>query len=207
MRYSVTPLHRLLFPGVIWRTESDSVHLTFDDGPHPVATPAVLSLLREHNIKSTFFLIGKNAVTYPHLVSQIVSEGHQIGNHTYNHRQLIFRSTPTIRAEIRDGKEALERIAGDAIQYFRPPYGYFDYRTISIARKLRQRLVMWTIDPGDFEPVETSVVVERVMRKLNRGSIILLHDNDHTQAKIGEILDRTVDSIHNSGMTFSPLPL
>ncbi len=207
MRYRVTPLHRLFFPSVIWQTESDSTHLTFDDGPHPIATPAVLDVLRKHNIKCTFFLIGKNAVAHPDLVSQIVSEGHQIGNHTYNHRNLIFRSKAMVRAEIRDGKDAIEKIVGNRIAFFRPPYGYFDYRTISLAKGQGQRLVMWTIDPGDFEPVRTALVIERVKRKLKRGSIILLHDNDQTKGKIAEILTRTIDTIQHFGMTILPLPL
>jgi peptidoglycan-N-acetylglucosamine deacetylase len=206
MRYVVTPLHSFLFPTVVWRTGSNGIHLTFDDGPHPIATPRVLDILKEHDIRATFFLIGKNVQRYPDLVRRIHAEGHRIGNHTNNHRPILFRSRDTVSKEIITTQELIHECIGYTTDLFRPPYGLFEWFSHRFVRSLKYQLVMWTLDSGDFGRDTTSCIVQRVCRS-SPGSIVLMHDNERTQSRIHDILKSMIEGIQNSGLTIDPLPL
>ncbi|MEX0602890.1 MAG: polysaccharide deacetylase family protein, partial [Bacteroidota bacterium] len=92
--FSLTPL-QVLFPSVVWSTSSSALHLTFDDGPHPVATPRLLQVLRDRGVQATFFLCGEAANNHPRLVREIHADGHVIGSHGYDHRRLMFRGAAT----------------------------------------------------------------------------------------------------------------
>ena len=95
--------------------------MTFDDGPHPVNTPKLLDMLKQRNIKATFFLIGKSAKTYPQIVRRILEEGHEIGNHTWTHCSLTSRSDEQIRSELKMSEDALVEAAGYRPHLIRPP--------------------------------------------------------------------------------------
>ncbi|MGB2867178.1 MAG: polysaccharide deacetylase family protein [Bacteroidota bacterium] len=204
MRYSTWPI-RILFPSVLCRTTSPGIHLTFDDGPHPVATPQVLNILREHKVKATFFLTGEKAQQYPDLVRRIRDEQHAIGNHGYSHENLFLKSGAFVRREIEMTSSLIRSLVGTTTRLFRPPFGSFDLRTLRIARDLDHRVVLWSYDSRDFEAGGKKGELELVPATLTPGSIVLLHDNGSTAQSISGYLPRLVESLQERGTTFSPL--
>jgi len=197
----------ILFPSILWHAESSAVHITFDDGPHPAATPKVLDILEKRNILATFFLVGANAQRYPDLASEIVRRGHSVGNHSMTHRSLIFRPIGIQQEEILLANEALKGILGFRPGFFRPPYGYFDSRTLRLARAEGQKVVMWDIDSRDFTARRPEQVSSTVSGRARGGSIILFHDNEYTAGTVGLYLASLLDRISDRGLQFSSLTI
>ena len=194
------------FPSILFNTTED-VHLTFDDGPHPIATPKVLQVLKSRDIKATFFLLGQNAKKHPELVHEIQAEGHLIGNHSYTHNNLLFKNKNFVRTEIMRTKEMLEEIIGTHSHYFRPPYGYFDYSTLAVLRDLNLTCVLWNIDSKDYKPNSQINFAKRVVRKTQNGSILLFHDNTETSTVINDYLPEILDTMLQKGFIFKMLPI
>jgi peptidoglycan/xylan/chitin deacetylase (PgdA/CDA1 family) len=203
---SLLPLQRMFFRDILWRTNSNAIHLTFDDGPHPVATPELLELLRMKNVKATFFLLGKNVVKYPEIVRQIQRDGHLIGNHSFSHANLFFKSRNDIEYEIRCTDEEIQKITGEKPRLFRPPYGYLSRATVKVAKKNSLRVTLWSVDVRDFRNPSLSTITRRIIMGLAPGSIILMHDNGLTQTRIVETISHLIDNIHARGHTLSTLP-
>ncbi len=197
----------VLFPSVLWHTKSRSIHLTFDDGPHPTATPKVLEILHKRNIPATFFLVGANILRYPEIASEVVRYGHTIGNHGQNHRALIFRSFILQQQEIQRANEVMKEVLNLRPRFFRPPYGYFDARTLRLARSEAQKLVMWDVDARDFLAKRPDQISARVSKRAHHGSIVLLHDNVRTAGSIEQYLDPLIDLLSDRGFDFSALTI
>ena len=195
----------VLFPSILWHTKNRAVHVTFDDGPHPIATPKVLNILNKRNIQATFFLVGANVRRYPEIAVEIVRCGHSIGNHGQNHRALIFKSFGFQQEEIRGANEEMEEILNLRPSFFRPPYGYFDGRTLSIARTEDQKVVMWDVDARDFSATRPAQIPSRVSEQARNGSIILLHDSERTASTVELYLAQLLDRIADRGFEFSAL--
>jgi peptidoglycan/xylan/chitin deacetylase (PgdA/CDA1 family) len=171
---------RLFNPRVLKRGNSSEkmVHFSFDDGPDPEYTPALLEILRSFQVPASFFLIGKKAETHPEIVAQIAECGHEIGWHTYWHQhayRMFFRKSQT---SIVRGIDALSSLAGVSITWFRPPWGalnLFQYREV---RKLGLRPVLWTANAQDWSLKSTaSLIVQRLARRVRPGAIVVLHDS------------------------------
>jgi peptidoglycan-N-acetylglucosamine deacetylase len=155
-----------------------AVAFTFDDGPDPVTTPAVLQVLARHGAKATFFVVGSRAAEYPALVRRIVAEGHALGSHTFHHSNRFHFSSPgAMREEIVRGVEAVRAITGIAPVFFRPPQGL---RTPMLRDALRSlpelTCVMWRERGLDAMGRQAPAIVERLTPALERGAIITLHD-------------------------------
>ena len=183
------------------------MHLTFDDGPHPLATPAVLRILHDRNLRATFFLVGNEAAAHAGLVREIVAEGHQIGNHSLSHTRLIFRPKDVVQSEIHRSSEILKSIAGRTIPFFRPPFGLFNRTVLKSVRMLGMRCILWNIDSRDFKTQSSSALVARVMKKSTAGSILLFHDNDLTAQTVSSHLPFVLDTLLEKKFSFAPLPL
>jgi peptidoglycan/xylan/chitin deacetylase (PgdA/CDA1 family) len=205
MRVEINILKRC-FPSILVSTE-EGVHLTFDDGPHPVATPKVLQILKSRNLKASFFLLGQNAQKYPDLVSQIHADGHLIGNHSFTHTNLLFKNKSFVRTEVLQTKQKLEELIGTHSHYFRPPYGYFDFSTLTVLRELKLSCVLWNIDSKDYKYTSHVNISNRVIRKTKNGSIILLHDNIETSTMIAEYLPKMLDVLLQQDFIFKTLPI
>ena len=205
MRVDIDILKRF-FPSILFNT-TEGVQMTFDDGPHPIATPKVLQVLKSRNIKATFFLLGQNVQKFPDLVHEIQAEGHLIGNHSYTHNNLLFKNKNFVRTEIMQTKEILEEIIGTHSHYFRPPYGYFDYSTLAVLRDLDLTCVLWNIDSKDYKPNSQMNIAKRVVRKTQNGSILLLHDNTETSKVINDYLPKMLDMLLQKGFIFKMLPI
>ena len=169
-----------LFGRVEHRLASDEpvVALTFDDGPNPDATPAILDALGAEGIHATFFVLGRHADRWPAIVARAASEGHVIGNHGYHHRKLIWRAPNYVREDISLGTTAIERAGAARPRMFRAPHGQRNPWVTPIARAAGQRTVGWTLGVWDTALPGPSVIADRVFRGTRRGSIVLLHDGD-----------------------------
>ena len=169
-----------LFGEVIWRgpDSEKKITLTFDDGPNPLATPLILKILKEENIKATFFVIGSNAKKYPDLLKEMVKDGHEIEVHSWHHYPLFFLSSPRRQfRELLETKEVIKRIVGETPQLFRPPWGNRTPWLLAQAKKLQLKTVTWSVDPWDawLLPTEDRII-RRFTQRLHNGAIILLHD-------------------------------
>ncbi|WP_341717840.1 polysaccharide deacetylase family protein [Micromonospora sp. FIMYZ51] len=159
-------------------TGTNSVALTFDDGPHPDYTPQVLSILREHHVTATFCVVGQNAQAYPWLIQQIVAEGHTLCNHSWNHDVTLgSRSPERIRSDLIRTSAAIRAAVPDApIGWYRQPGGAWTYSVISVARDLGMMPLHWTVDPGDWRAPGATKIAASVVGGVGPGSIVLLHD-------------------------------
>ena len=188
------------------------VALTFDDGPDPTWTPRVLDILKAAKIKAAFFLVGVNAERYPSLVRRIVTEGHEIGNHTYYHPNLGECWPEHIRLELNATQLLLETITGRSTTLFRPPYaadtspgGVSELLPLKIAQDLNYLVVLENIDPQDWARPGTDVIINRVKQQRRDGNIILLHDGGGDRSETLAALPRILDYLHTRGDTVVPL--
>lgn len=173
---------------------------TFDAGEGSQSALRILEILRRHNIKGTFFITGKWVLHNPGLVQNIVSEGHEIFNHSFDHPYLTSLSDQQIRTELIDMDNTIvDLIKQNTKPYFRPPYGDRDLRVLKIAARAGFQSVYWTIDARDWmenEGVTADQVRERILSNLSPGTIILMHVGDNIT---GEILDDVFTTIENKG--------
>lgn len=191
----------------MWNGPDTSVYLTFDDGPHPVSTPAVLAELKKRKLRASFFLTGSSSLQYPELVGEIKRAGHTIGNHAYDHRLMLFKSVHTIREQIMKTADTIERIVGFKTRMFRPPFGYFGPTAYRLAKETGHLLVLWDVDSADYEQRDPAEIAQRTSDRTRPGSIILFHDNESTKATIVEILDRYLDSVQSKEFRLTPLKI
>ena len=154
------------------------IALTFDDGPDPETTPAILSILKEAKIKATFFVIGKKAELYPELVRQIDEEGHIVANHSYSHSWGIgFFSTNRLSADMAKCNEVVKLAIGKTPLLFRPPFGVTNPRYSGALKTNGLLSIGWSIRSMDTQAKNKYQVIDKVMSKLKKGNIVLLHDN------------------------------
>ncbi|MEO5800630.1 MAG: polysaccharide deacetylase family protein, partial [Gemmatimonadales bacterium] len=154
-----------------------AVALTFDDGPHPDITPRLLDALARHEIRATFFVIGREAERYPALISRIVAEGHAIGHHSWSHSEPSATSTKTLMAEVTRCRELLRDITGTSIDRFRPPKGQLTVSKLGALLRTGQRVVLWSVDPKDYLLTDAAPLTHwAATSALPGGTIALLHD-------------------------------
>ena len=155
------------------------VALTFDDGPDARSTPALLDLLRESNIEAAFFCIGKKVAAEGDLTARILREGHLLGNHTFNHSNATnFFTAATLRDELTKTQNAIQAATGIAPIYFRPPMGLSNPRIFRVARELKLSVIGWSARGLDTQCTSPEKIVARIVRRLQPGAIILLHDGN-----------------------------
>ena len=159
------------------KIEQKTLAMTFDDGPHPSLTPKLLDLLKERNIKCTFFLVGNLVKVYPAIVRRIIEEGHEIGNHTWSHCSLTSRSDEQIRSELKKSEDAVYEVAGIRPHLVRPPYGAINTRIKDLMfSEFGYSTIMWSVDPQDWRRPGVSVVTSRLVNGAHPGAIMLSHD-------------------------------
>lgn len=152
------------------------VALTFDDGPHAGYTIKLLQVLKALRVKATFFLVGKQVDKFPQLVQREALEGHELGNHTYDHVDLTQIPPELIGFELDACDRSIRQATGSSARFFRPPGGQFATDVMREAEKRHFITALWSDDPGDYAKPGADVVLQRTMDHLENGSIILLHD-------------------------------
>jgi peptidoglycan-N-acetylglucosamine deacetylase len=152
-----------LFGRTVCRTNSPrKLALTFDDGPNPAITPKLLDLLDRHQARATFFVIGKHARECPDLLKETAARGHVIGNHTDAHPNLFWLKPDQITIELRCCNYSITAATGAPPRWFRPPFGARNPWVIPVARELNQRVVMWTLIPGDWRATSSEWLIPRM---------------------------------------------
>lgn len=169
------------------RTRDPYVALTFDDGPDPRWTPAVLDVLAKHSALATFFLVGEAARAHPDVVARTVAAGHAIGSHTDSHPSLPSLQASEVEREIRDGHAALGEMSGPL---FRPPYGLYGLKVAKAAKRLGLTTVLWNVHADDWLRQGPDELRRKLSGAVRPGAIVLLHDSLATYGATGQP-DRT----------------
>jgi peptidoglycan/xylan/chitin deacetylase (PgdA/CDA1 family) len=193
-----------LFPSLTWRvfTTQRTLYLTFDDGPVPGPTEFVLDVLGEKNVPATFFCIGQNVERHPKLLQRIVTEGHEIGNHTFNHLN-GWKVNP---AEYTTNVAACSAVLGKgAAPLFRPPYGKISYSAIRLMKDYQ--IVMWDVLTYDFDAaLSPQDCLAGALSAVRPGSIIVFHDSYKAERNLTYALPKFIDDCQNRGYRFARLP-
>ncbi len=184
-------------------SDSKTVILTFDDGPHPEYTPRILDMLKTKGVKATFFVIGENAQMHPHLIKRISEEGHNVGIHSFYHNpSFTFASKKSLFNDINKSKNLLEELTGKPVELFRPPYGVTNPNIGQVVRSIGLKSIGWNIRSFDTVAKNVEQVIKKIDRKLSPGAIILLHDRlDNSPL----ILKNLLEMIENRGYKIDSL--
>jgi peptidoglycan/xylan/chitin deacetylase (PgdA/CDA1 family) len=167
-----------------------SLYLTFDDGPHPGFTPALLDLLAEHDAKASFFLVGREVERHDALARRIAAEGHTLGNHSYSHPLFESLTLDQQMEEIARTEQLLQGIDGRSRHAFRPPRGVLTLPMLARMVSRRHRIDYWSYDSLDYSRRPVPELLDTIQRHPPRdGDIILMHDDsDHSLALLRELL-------------------
>jgi peptidoglycan-N-acetylglucosamine deacetylase len=155
------------------------IALTYDDGPNDPHTLHLLDVLAKHNVTATFFMIGRYVQQRPEIARAVAQAGHIIGNHTFTHPLLIFKSKTETHRQLVDCRHALEDAVGKHSNLFRPPFGGRRPATIKIARQLGLQTVMWNVTGYDWNAAPAAVIENKVAHQIHGGDVVLLHDGGH----------------------------
>ncbi|OYW38509.1 MAG: hypothetical protein B7Z45_04980, partial [Azorhizobium sp. 12-66-6] len=175
--------------------------LTFDDGPNPETTPKLLKMLRDRNIKATFFVLGTHASAYPDVLRQIAADGHEIGNHSWNHPQLPKLTVAGADKQVEDTSRAIEDATGAKTVLLRPPYGAMTPALQAhIAQKYGMTFIYWSVDPLDWKIRDGQSIYDQVLKNARPGSIVLAHDIHATTVAA---MPRVLDALIAKGFKFA----
>jgi peptidoglycan/xylan/chitin deacetylase (PgdA/CDA1 family) len=201
---------------------SKQIALTYDDGPNDPHTLRLLDVLARHNVRATFFMIGRYVQQRSDIVRAVAQTGHVIGNHTFTHPLLTFKSASETRVELVDCRKALQDTIGEHSNLFRPPFGGRRPATLRIARELGLEPIMWNVTGYDWSAPPAAVIENKVISQIRGGDVILLHDGGHrapgadraqtviaTENLIRHYKDEgwkfvTVEEMHRIGRNLSP---
>lgn len=183
-------------------TKEKIIYLTFDDGPHPVATPFVLNELKKYNAKATFFCIGKNIVDHPAIYKRILEEGHTTGNHTQHHLNGWKTNTALYLSDIAEASKEIES------NLFRPPFGRIKSSQVKgIAEAMKNKsakIIMWDVLSGDFdESLSKEKCLKNVIENAAEGSIIVFHDSEKAFPLLNYVLPACLEFFAKKGYEFN----
>jgi peptidoglycan/xylan/chitin deacetylase (PgdA/CDA1 family) len=150
--------------------------LTFDDGPDPTGTPAVLDALATSSSRATFFMLAEQAEAFPGLARRVVHEGHEVGLHGTTHRRLTTLPPSRLTAWINEGRRRLEAVIEKPVRLFRPPFGSQSLRSFLAIRSLGLEVVVWSADAADWEEGSPAEIAQQGLAGLMPGAVLLLHD-------------------------------
>jgi peptidoglycan-N-acetylglucosamine deacetylase len=188
------------------RYEPDPGHvaLTFDDGPHPTWTPAVLDILDDAGVEATFFVVGEEVERHPDLVADILRRGHSVQNHSHTHADLTELSEAAVEAELQQTDDAIVAAGGSPSECYRPPYGAYDSRVSAVADRLALEAILWDRDTRDWAQPGVVTIVDRATRATS-GEIILLHDGSGDRRQTVSALPEIIDDLRAQGYGFQAL--
>ncbi|MDP8240496.1 MAG: polysaccharide deacetylase family protein [Candidatus Hatepunaea meridiana] len=185
---------------VISHGDPDGVYLTFDDGPDPEYTPRLLDILDQYDCKATFFVTGMQAEKHKEILRRISKARHTICNHFYSHRSLWFANRITVVSEFFQAMAVLYDFKTFNAYLIRPPFGKFGLQLLKIVQELDLKIVLWSLSPGDYKPVEPSQLVKRIVNRVKPGDIVLLHDKGNYAKRTIEAMPDILESIKDKGL-------
>jgi peptidoglycan-N-acetylglucosamine deacetylase len=193
------------------RRGSKLLALTFDDGPNDPHTLRLLEILAKHDVRATFFVIGRYVQQRPDIVRELVKAGHAVGNHTFSHPLLTFKSVARVRNELATCHHVLTEAVGEPSNLFRPPFGGRRPAVLRIARDLRLEPVMWTVTGYDWKAPSAEYIERKVVLKVRGGDVILLHDGGHLEmgadrSRTVTATDRLISRYKTEGYEFLTIP-
>jgi peptidoglycan/xylan/chitin deacetylase (PgdA/CDA1 family) len=181
------------------------VVLTFDDGPDAAYTPQILKVLAKFDAKATFFEIGENVRKHPELTKQIHAAGHSVENHTWTHADLRKLTATAFRQQVLSTDQAIRAQLGSTPQCLRPPYGAVNATVRQRAKALGKDLVVWTVDSRDWTKPGTAAIVQRVVKSVHNGSVILMHDGGGNRTETVAALPKILTALKAQGYGFRTL--
>ncbi len=194
-----------IYPKYTWRKHDENIYLTFDDGPIPEVTEWVLDLLKEKNIKATFFCVGNNIEKYPAIFQRIIAEGHSVGNHTYNHLNGHECTERGYVNNILTTSKLMSQLGGQTL-LFRPPYGKITSKQARNLLNEGYEIVMWNAISGDFDgQLDAETCLQKSLESTKKGGIIVFHDSIKTFEKIKYVLPKYLDYFLSKGYRFKSL--
>jgi len=190
---------------------SKQLALTYDDGPNDPHTLRLLEVLAKHNVKATFFLIGRYVRQRSEIARELAAAGHTAGNHTSSHALLTLKGQAEIRRQLSDCRAALSDAIGEHSNLFRPPFGGRRPAVLRIARQLHLEPIMWSVTGYDWDAPLAEIIERKVTRQIRGGDVILLHDGDHRQMGADRsqtvlATDRLIDRYKTEGYEFVTIP-
>lgn len=197
----ITHLAKRIYPELTWSLPGNDkqVYLTFDDGPTPGVTNWVMDLLNEYQVKATFFCLGKNVRQYPELYHRILSEGHAVGNHTYDHKKGWNTSNYDYLKNVLKCAKYVDS------NLFRPPYGRIKKAQIKSIKK-QYNIIMWDVLSEDYRvSITAEACLKNVVDQTKEGSIIVFHDSKKASNILKQVLPKTLEYLSEKG--FKPLPI
>lgn len=179
------------------------ISLTFDDGPDEVYTPQVLDILKAHNVKATFFLVGSKVQKHPEITRRILREGHTIGNHTWTHPDLRKASSEELLSEIKSTEAAIREATGLTTAIMRPPFGAVNERVIEQLRGLDYKVINWNVDSVDWqEGITADQILINSLPTIKRDAILLMHDAYGDKSATVKALDELITTLKLNGYDF-----
>jgi len=187
----------LVRKGTIYRVPGPEkvVALTFDDGPSPEWTPKILDELKKADVKATFFMLGKNVERYPEIAKRVAAEGHEIENHTYGHRVLLYYKMNELEKEIRDTEKVIKDVTGQSTKYFRPPKAWVTGDEKRKIKEMGYGIVLWTLNSKDWVSFHDKQITQYILYRIRPGDIILFHDSGAVFSTEGGDRSQTVKTI------------
>jgi peptidoglycan-N-acetylglucosamine deacetylase len=190
---------------------SKQLALTYDDGPNDPHTQRLLNVLARHDVHATFFLIGRYAQQRPDIVREIVRAGHVVGNHTFTHPLLVFKSAQELKSQLDNCHRALFDAIGEHSSLFRPPFGGRRPAVLRIARQMGLEPVMWNVTGYDWNARSAEQIERKVTSQVRGGNVILLHDGGHREFGADRSFtvtatDRLISRYKSEGYEFVTIP-
>lgn len=171
------------------------VALTFDDGPSPIWTPRILDELKKAGVKATFFMVGNHVERYPDLARRVLEEGHEIGNHTYDHHVLLYYTMDELEKEIKKAEAAIRSATGQTTVYFRPPKAWLTNAEKQKIKDMGYTIVLWSLNSKDWVTFHDKQITSYILRNIRPGDIVLFHDSGGAFSTEGGNRKQTVKTI------------
>lgn len=187
------------------KTDKKVVALTFDDGPDPQFTPIVLDILKKHEARATFFILGKRAEAHPDILKKIAAEGHEIGNHSYSHPDFNNINQEAQLNEVAKTTNIIKRLTGQTPGLLRPPGGYLSYDLVAITKKNNMTIAYWTYqqDSKDWRNgIKAATIAGHVIKNIRPGQVIILHDGCPNGMQTAKATDMIVSHLQEEGYSF-----
>jgi len=197
--------------GTIYHVPSSEkvVALTFDDGPSPKWTPEILDVLKAKQAKATFFMLGEHVEEYPEVARRVAAEGHEIGNHTYDHHTLIYYKTPELEKELNDAQAAIYKATGVTTKYFRPPKAWLTDNEKKDIKRMGYEVILWSLNSKDWVTFDDRFIVKYLLHYVQPGDILLFHDSGGVFKTEGgnrketvKAVSRLIDKLRERGYRF-----